>query len=488
MTRRSRSVGRSGPPTLLAALFATLLAAPVLADTLSERSAAFVVARWDSAAVTIDEVVYIYQGFAPPSETAGAFVYAPAADTLTQLGAVYPGSRQGASAATDGVNAWTFGGEVLTDYKKDIIKHDPSGQGSFTTLTAELPSGRSWSAAAWHGSYAYVFGGQEADGGILDEVVRFDPAVPAASVVGHLPVGLMGASALTVGNAIYVFGGVRDGTGAYSDDVLRFDPASNTVTVRAARLPSGRDGMAAATDGQMAYLFGGCESTACGLRDVVRYDPAADHVKVMDAELPTGRGRMSAAWVGDYAYLFGGQQGANTALGEVLRYTPDPPNGLPVAHFELSVSGLQVNANAATSSDPEDDLVSYAWDWGDGSTGTGLAPSHTYSTPGSKTVHLTVTDGEGAEATAAATFTLSSSTSGASGGPVVIWYPSSTSAPASNKPSDPKSGSSNSGATSSTPSVSRVDPLARTDSTPGVDVVLVLGLFAAAAFLRRRAS
>ncbi len=44
------------------------------------------------------------------------------------------------------------------------------------------------------------------------------------------------------------------------------------------------------------------------------------------------------------------------------------------------------------SHDPDGEIVSYEWDFGDGTTGTGVKPSHTYSSKGTFTVTLTVTD------------------------------------------------------------------------------------------------
>ncbi len=41
-------------------------------------------------------------------------------------------------------------------------------------------------------------------------------------------------------------------------------------------------------------------------------------------------------------------------------------------------------------------MASYAWKFGDGSTGTGVSPSHTYAAAGSFQVELTVTDDKGA--------------------------------------------------------------------------------------------
>ncbi|MDH3805090.1 MAG: PKD domain-containing protein, partial [Gammaproteobacteria bacterium] len=48
-------------------------------------------------------------------------------------------------------------------------------------------------------------------------------------------------------------------------------------------------------------------------------------------------------------------------------------------------------------------IVSYAWDFGDGSTGSGVNPTHIYSTAGTFAVSLTVTDNDGATDSASTT-------------------------------------------------------------------------------------
>jgi PKD repeat protein len=62
---------------------------------------------------------------------------------------------------------------------------------------------------------------------------------------------------------------------------------------------------------------------------------------------------------------------------------------------------LEVDFDASASSDPDGDIVSYSWTFGDGSTGSGRTVSHRYAEPGSYTPTLTVTDNRGAERTLA---------------------------------------------------------------------------------------
>ncbi|MEZ5193574.1 MAG: PKD domain-containing protein [Nocardioides sp.] len=73
--------------------------------------------------------------------------------------------------------------------------------------------------------------------------------------------------------------------------------------------------------------------------------------------------------------------------------TGGPINTAPTASFTLTCASLTCAFNAAGSSDPENDPLTYSWNFGDGQTGSGVSPSHTYSTAGTRTVTLTVSDG-----------------------------------------------------------------------------------------------
>ncbi len=74
-------------------------------------------------------------------------------------------------------------------------------------------------------------------------------------------------------------------------------------------------------------------------------------------------------------------------------------NKPPVANFIYSPqkgeAPLTVYFDASLSYDPDGVIVSYAWDFGDGSTGTGKLTSHTFTQDGLFSVKLTVTDDKG---------------------------------------------------------------------------------------------
>lgn len=89
-----------------------------------------------------------------------------------------------------------------------------------------------------------------------------------------------------------------------------------------------------------------------------------------------------------------------------------PINQLPAARLSTApTSGtapLSIHFEGTSSSDPDGAIVSYAWDFGDGAMGTGPVIDHTYSTPGTYTANLTVTDNLGARASTQTTITADS--------------------------------------------------------------------------------
>ncbi|MCU1510024.1 MAG: cell surface protein [Glaciihabitans sp.] len=82
-----------------------------------------------------------------------------------------------------------------------------------------------------------------------------------------------------------------------------------------------------------------------------------------------------------------------TAAGGTLPNTP------PTAAFTSVATGASVAFDASGSTDSDGTISSYAWDFGDSSSGTGKTPSHAYTVSGDYTAVLTVTDDQNATAT-----------------------------------------------------------------------------------------
>jgi len=76
-----------------------------------------------------------------------------------------------------------------------------------------------------------------------------------------------------------------------------------------------------------------------------------------------------------------------------------PPNIVPVASATATPTGgsapLTVSFDGTASADADGTIINYSWDFGDGTSGTGVTTSHVYAT-GTYTAQLLVTDNEGA--------------------------------------------------------------------------------------------
>ena len=96
--------------------------------------------------------------------------------------------------------------------------------------------------------------------------------------------------------------------------------------------------------------------------------------------------------------------GAKTSVTHAVTIANQPPT----ASFKATANQLAVAFDSSASSDPENDSLTYAWDFGDGSgTSTAANPNYTYGTAGTYTVKLTVNDGHGNSASTSRQLTVS---------------------------------------------------------------------------------
>ncbi len=116
----------------------------------------------------------------------------------------------------------------------------------------------------------------------------------------------------------------------------------------------------------------------------------------------TGVGKGDPLTTGYTAY---GSVGLYAVAATVPAADGQPPQAVLGAAPTSGTVPLTVSFSAAGSTDPDSSIVSYAWTFGDGATASGPAASHTYTTAGSYTAQLRITDDSGLSATRSVTIT-----------------------------------------------------------------------------------
>ena len=92
-----------------------------------------------------------------------------------------------------------------------------------------------------------------------------------------------------------------------------------------------------------------------------------------------------------------------------IRYTVGntPPTAVASGNPTAGLAPLAVQFSSVGSNDPDGDPLTFDWDFGDGSVGSGPAPQHTYQLPnGTRVATLTVRDDHGGVATASVTISV----------------------------------------------------------------------------------
>jgi subtilisin family serine protease len=98
-----------------------------------------------------------------------------------------------------------------------------------------------------------------------------------------------------------------------------------------------------------------------------------------------------------------GAQTTSAAVSITVNARPSANAGGPYS----AQAGQAVQFDGGLSTDSDGTITSYSWSFGDGTTGSGAAPTHAYASAGTYAVTLTVTDNRGASGSAQTSATIS---------------------------------------------------------------------------------
>ena len=187
---------------------------------------------------------------------------------------------------------------------------------------AIMPRGAILLSAETVGDRIYVMGGLLSISLPSDSVYAFNPADNTFVTREHIP-EVLGASATAVLNGkIYLFGGVKSSLGQTTPNCYVYDPAIDEWGTLADMSVS-RAYAVAETVGEKIYIIGGIGSLGVPMYNIVEeYDPLTNTF-VTKNPMPTSRGYMASEVLNNQIYVMGGLLWPeNISLDEVEIYDP----------------------------------------------------------------------------------------------------------------------------------------------------------------------
>jgi YVTN family beta-propeller protein len=260
--------------------------------------------------------------------------------------------------------------------------------------TIPVVNGASWIAITPDGSRAYV-ANAFISGGLVSVINTQTNTVTGAPI----PVGISpnGISITPDGSRAYV-------VNQNSNSVSVINTETNTVlgSIPGVNFPQA---IAITPDGSRGYVARGAPTYGVSVIDALTNAVVGSPIAVGDS--PRG---IAITPDGSRAYVANGGSGSvsvintatNAVMGSVpagvnpfgIEITPDQP---PKASLKTAAKGLKSTFRGGGSSDPDGQVATYGWSFGDGRTTqtTASTVKHTYKKVGEFTARVTLTDNEG---------------------------------------------------------------------------------------------
>jgi hypothetical protein len=196
-----------------------------------------------------------------------------------------------------------------------------------------------------------------------------------------------------------------------NDGKIRYGIADNGAARTAVTPASYNDGawhhvVATQSAGGMIIYVDGTRVASSGFTTPAAYD----------GYWRIGGDTLSGAWAGTPTAAY-----VTASIDEVAVYPTElsetqvkvhyaAATGAPVARIVSTMSGVNGTFNGSSSTDDDGSITQYNWNFGDGGTSTGAAPSHSFTSAGVKLVWLTVVDNSGKTSTSYAWVTATDTT------------------------------------------------------------------------------
>ena len=261
--------------------------------------------------VELPPLAHRFRGFEVTS--AGATTDLQVAFGHWQRGAAnpLPVGLANAAAATLGGKLYVVGGSATTPAERTLFIYDPDSDAWQTgpSLPDGFPPVASPAVLAHRGALVVLGGLVSGSASATRKVIAFDPATSSWSSLAALPVGLGAAVAQSIGDDLYVTGGLD---GAQSHAELWVMRGGSNVWSPAAAMSSARHGAASAVlDGRL-FVFGGTSQGGAALALAEVYDPRSNEWTAL-APLPAPVSFATAAAAHGRAVVLAGEAGSSAA-------------------------------------------------------------------------------------------------------------------------------------------------------------------------------
>ncbi|MDT0156342.1 PKD domain-containing protein [Microbacterium sp. ARD32] len=325
------------------------------------------------------------QGFAASSKT----VAAPAAYSVE----LWFKANSGATGKLIGYGSASTGDSGSYDRHVYLTSDGRLVYGNYPSAvrTVSTPTGTSYADASWH----HVVATQSAEGMALyvdGELAANDPSTTTAqSYLGYWRIGGDNLSGWPSDPSSDYFSGKIDEVAVYSGALTAQQVDRHYALGIGNQLPTANFSVA----GQdLTWSFDGSASTAGDGQTPTSYQWDFGD----DSAVVTGANAEHVyQQAGTYTVTLTVTDAHGTQASSTETVTATEPHQPPTAVIGETADGLTVSFDSAASTAAgEATIAAAAWDFGDDTTSTALAPSHKYAQAGDYTVSLVVTDSLGA--------------------------------------------------------------------------------------------